>query len=346
MVHMTNRMIPSPSGTRPREDVLAALATDLFDAVLEPAQWPAALSRLASELGCERVLLVRAEAARRVILATSDLDPAAVRRLAGRRLGVEEERLVVPPPLHREISLAGEVGLRLMIDRVQLESGGEELVELVGPCLARAWRLTDALVASQRHQTWSATLLERLPTGVLVLDPSGRVLQANEAARRRLAEQEEISVARGALRAEAAALQRMLAELLARSSRFDGRGAATETVFLRRPEPAGPLELLLVASPRFADGNPEAVAVALVFDPRDEAENPATVLARRFHLGYEETQVVSLLLHGRDVAAIAGTLDVPRTAIAACLANLYDQIGTTRQVELVKLLLARGGGTT
>ena len=107
--------------------------------------------------------------------------------------------------------------------------------------------------------------------------------------------------------------------------------------------------VLLVASALLARGGQGAwklavLAVALAFDPRREEENPAHVLARRFHLGYEETQVVSLLLHGRDIAAIAGTLDVPRTAIAACLANLYDQIGTTRQVELVKLLLARGGG--
>ena len=116
-------------------------------------------------------------------------------------------------------------------------------------------------------------------------------------------------------------------------------------MLLARAEPQGPLELLVVASPRFADGNPEAVAVGLIFDPREDGENPASVIARRFHLGFEEAQLVSLLLHGRDIPSIAGALDVPVAAVQAGLRSLYELVGTTRQVELVKLLLARGGGT-
>ena len=54
--------------------------------------------------------------------------------------------------------------------------------------------------------------------------------------------------------------------------------------------------------------------------------------------------MLALLLRGRDIAEIAAALDVPHDAIAACLRNLYEQVGTTRQVELVKLLLARAAG--
>jgi DNA-binding NarL/FixJ family response regulator len=101
--------------------------------------------------------------------------------------------------------------------------------------------------------------------------------------------------------------------------------------------------MLIVASPRFSDADPAAVGVALLFDPRREEENPAVVLARRYHLGFEESQVVALLLRGRDIPEIAAALDVPRDAVAACLKSLYQQVGTTRQVELVKLLLAQFG---
>lgn len=334
----------SPPGTSARDALVAAIAADLFDAVVEPAFWPPALSQVAAELGCERILLVRAEAARRVILATSDLDPAAVRRLAGRRLEDREARLIVPPVEHREVPLPPDAsGLRLLLDRVDVDAAGEELLAAIGPLIARAWRLTDALAASQRHQAWTVNLLERQATGILVLDAAARVLQANDSARRLLAEQSEVSVARGVVRAASAPLQRSLVELLARAARFDRRGVATETLLLPRAGDRSPLELLVVASPRFADANPEAVAVALVFDPRVEAENPATVLARRFRMSYEESQVVSLLLHGRDIPAIAAVLDAPASAVEVCLRNLYEQIGTTRQVELVKLLLSRGG---
>jgi PAS domain-containing protein len=320
------------------------LASELLDAAYEPALWPPALGRLASELGCERALLLRADGVRRVVLATSDLDPGAVRRLAGRRSDPEVERLLVLPPRHREYALAGDPTLRLLLDRAELVPAIEERLRRVGPLVVKAWRLTDALAASRRHQAWSSQVLERLATGVLVLDSAGRVLQANAAARRLLSSQGELAVERGQLRAAAVGLQRSLAELLARAARFEGRGVATESLLLPREAPWGPLEMMIVASPRFADADPSAVAVALIFDPRREEENPAVVLARRHHLSFEESQVLALLLRGRDIPEIAAALDVPQDAVGACLRNLYEQVGTTRQVELVKLLLARAAG--
>ncbi len=326
-----------------RLGIAVEIANELLEAALEPALWPPALARLAGELGCERLLLLRADGVRRIVLATSDLDPAAVRRLAGRRADPEAERLLVLPPRHRELPLGGDPSLRLLIDRGELAGAAGELLDRVGPLLVKAWKLTDALAASRRNQNWTAGVLERLATGVLVLDPAGRILQSNPAARRQLQTQAELSVERGQLRARSLGLQRSLAELLARASRFDGRGTATESILLAREAPAGPLEMLVVASPRFSDADPAAVGVALLFDPRREEENPAVVLARRYHLGFEESQVVALLLRGRDIPEIAAALDVPRDAVAACLKSLYQQVGTTRQVELVKLLLAQFG---
>lgn len=326
-----------------RLGIAVEIANELLEAALEPALWPPALARLADELGCERLLLLRADGVRRIVLATSDLDPAAVRRLAGRRADPEAERLLVLPPRHRELPLGGDPSLRLLIDRGELAGAAGELLDRVGPLLVKAWKLTDALAASRRNQNWTAGVLERLATGVLVLDPAGRILQSNPAARRQLQTQAELSVERGQLRARSLGLQRSLAELLARASRFDGRGTATESILLAREAPAGPLEMLVVASPRFSDADPAAVGVALLFDPRREEENPAVVLARRYHLGFEESQVVALLLRGRDIPEIAAALDVPRDAVAACLKSLYQQVGTTRQVELVKLLLAQFG---
>lgn len=326
-----------------RLEIAVEVANELLEAALEPALWPPALARLAGELGCERALLLRADGVRRIVLATSDLDPAAVRRLAGRRADPEAERLLVLPPRHRELPLEGDPSLRLLIDRGELARAAEELLGRVGPLLVKAWKLTDALAASRRNQSWTAGVLERLATGVLVLDPACRILQSNPAARRQLQTQGELTVERGQLRARSLGLQRSLAELLARASRFDGRGTATESILLAREAPAGPLEMLVVASPRFSDADPAAVGVALLFDPRREEENPAVVLARRYHLGFEESQVIALLLRGRDIPEIAAALDVPRDAVAACLKSLYQQVGTTRQVELVKLLLAQFG---
>lgn len=323
-----------------RLEFLLEWIREALEAAEEPILWPACLARLAGELGCRRILLLRADGIRRIVLATNDLDPASVRRLAGRRAAAGESPLVDVPPTFREVILGEDPGLRLLLDRASLEPGQEQLLDLLGPFLSRAWRLTDALAASRRFQTWSRNQLDELATGVLVLDSAGGVLLVNQAARRQIGSQRELRIDRGYLRAQSEVLQRTIAELLARATRFEGRGVETETMLLPRDAPWGPLEVLLVASPRFMDGDPSAVAVALLFDPRREEENPAVILSRRFHLGFEERQVLSLLLRGRDIPEIALTLDVPREAVQGCLRNLYEQIGTTRQVDLIRLLLA------
>ncbi len=320
---------------------IGSLMGELLDAVEEPILWPSFLARLATELGSQRVMLLRAEGVRRVVLATNELDPLEVRRLAGRRLAAGETPSVTLPPVYRELNLGGDPGLRLLVDRTALGSEAEQLLELLGPLIARAWRLTDALASSRRNLGLSRTVLDELPTGVLVLDSAGGVLFMNPAARRQLASQQELRIEQGYLRAQSQVLQRTISELLARATRFEGRGVETELMLLPREAPWGPVEMLLVASPRFLDSDPNAVGVALLFDPRREEENPTVILARRYHLGFEDRQVLSLLLRGRDIPEIALTLDVPRAAVEACLRNLYEHIGTTRQVELIKLLLSR-----
>lgn len=322
-------------------DPVAEIAAELMDAAWDPSLWPAVLSRLCREVGCDRALLVRAQGKRRVVLATSDLDPAAVRGLAGRRLAPAADRGITVPEEHCEISLAATEGdLRLMIDRREIEPARAAVLPAIAPLVARAWRLTDALASNRRQRSWTAAQLEGLATGILVLSTSGRVLESNDAAQRMLAEPTDVSIASGVLRASSESLQRALGELLSRAARVERRGAVTASLLL--PRASGPLELLIVGSSRFADGNPEAVAIAMAFEPGKTDEDPAQVLGGRYRLCFEETQVVSLLLHGYDIPGVAAELKVKRAAVEACLRSLYEQMGTSRQVELVKVLLARG----
>lgn len=317
----------------------ADLADALLQAIEEPGLWPVALSRLAELGDFDQVMLLRAEGGKRAVLATNRLDPQAIRRLAGRRSDLDET-LPVCPPRHCEVMLPGEGRLSLLVDQDELSPGTADWLGRMAPLIARAWRLTDLLAANERSQTWSAAVLDRQATGVLVLAADGAVLQANAAARVRLAEQEALRIAGGRLGASAPSLARTLAALCATEFRNDERRVAAETLHVPRTG-AQSLEVLLIASPRFADAEPRATAVALLFDPTDASENPAMVLASRFGLSFEETQVIDQLLHGRSIPEIAAALGVTREVIAACLRGLYEQVGTTRQVELVKVLLAR-----
>ncbi|MEO7975443.1 MAG: hypothetical protein ABIU84_17825 [Thermoanaerobaculia bacterium] len=324
--------------SQPTADELLDVVGDLLVAVQEPGLWPAALSRLAGVLGCQQVMLLRGDGPRRAVLATNNLDPGAIRRLAGRRSDLDATWPVCPPE-YREFSLPGEGRLSLLLDRAELDADAYMLVERMAPLLARAWRLTDAMAAAERRQSWSARVFEPIATGILVLGRDGQVLQTNPAARAKLVSQSELRIEAGRLRGASLGLDRSLAALLSNDSQFDERRVATESMRISRGGD-GALEVLMIASPRFADALPTAAAVVLLYDPRIDAEDPAVTLAARYDLSFEQAQVVAHLLRGRSIPEVATELGVPTPVISSCLGGIYQQVGTTRQVELVMLLLA------
>lgn len=327
-----------PRASLPSAEELLEVLGDLLIAVQEPGLWPAALSRIADCLGCQQVMILRGDGNRRAVLATNSLDPTAIRRLAGRRSDPDATWPACPPQ-HREFSLPGEGHLSLLIDREDLDAETFVLIERMAPLLGRAWRLTDALAASERRQSWGPRVLEPLATGILILGREGIVLQSNASANRQLATQSELRIEDGRLRGGGQALDRSLAALLTADARFDERRVATESILISRGGESS-LEALVVASPLFADALPASIAVVLLFDPREDAENPAVALAARHDLSFEQTQVVGHLLRGQSIPETAARLGVPTDVISSCLGGIYRQVGTTRQVELIKLLLS------
>ena len=321
-----------------RQDEIFDLAGDLLRAAAEPGHWPQALVRLARILRCQQTMLLRGEGGRRSILATNDLDPDEIRTLAGRR-GDPDATWPACPPEHREFVLPGEGKLALLVDRIPFDHQTLALVERLGPLLAEAWRLTDLLAASERRQSWGSRSLEPLATGIVILARDGLVLQSNAAAQRLLASSRELRLEGRRLRSSNVGLERSLARLLTAEIRPEEKRVATESIQLPRSG-EGALEVLVVVSPRCADSMPSAVAVALVFDPSKDSENPAVALAARYDLSFEQTQVVGHLLRGRSIPEVARALDVPQEVVTSCLGSVYALVGTTRQVELVKLLLA------
>ena len=252
----------------------------------------------------------------------------SVKKRAGRGTSLLFLFLLSLLPLHAQTSPK----------RVPFDHRTLAFVERLAPLLASAWRLTDLFAASERRQAWGSRSIEPLPTGVVVLARDGLVLQSNSAARRLLDTQRGLQFDGHRLHSENASLERSLARLLTAEIRPEEKRVATESILLPRTT-GGALEVLVVVSPRFADALPSAAAVALVFDPSHDAENPAVVLAVRHNLSFEQTQVVGLLLRGRNIPEIADQLEVPVEVITSCLGSVYSQLGTTRQVELVKLLL-------
>lgn len=83
--------------------------------------------------------------------------------------------------------------------------------------------------------------------------------------------------------------------------------------------------------------------------PADDAGADAATLAACYGLTPAETRIAMALVEGRQLAQIATSFDVSRTTVAFHMRNIFQKTRTSRQAELVALLLRRqaaSGGPT
>jgi DNA-binding CsgD family transcriptional regulator len=218
------------------------------------------------------------------------------------------------------------------------------LVRTLIPHVARALVIHEQLVESDTRTRAFDQLLERLTTGALLVEQSGRVVFANGSARSMLAESDGLSVDRGVLRAARARDTNILMNMIGGAAETTvGRSALSGGVLLLG-RPSGRRALQLIVSPLSArtDAFPEKRLGAIVFinDPERVPEADTTVLRRAHGLSRAEAEVARLLLQDRTVQEIGEALSISTNTVRFHLKQLFSKSGTRRQSELVRLLLA------
>jgi DNA-binding CsgD family transcriptional regulator/PAS domain-containing protein len=212
------------------------------------------------------------------------------------------------------------------------------LLERLVPHLDRAFEMTQTFLNVTRERLVLAEVMDRLPAGILLLDTSGRVVFSNHSADRILARGDGLGLVRDMLRAEDAdadaALQRCIAEVLAAPPGSKAGGMAivprsTAAV----PYPISVTQLLPGEPIRFA------VAAAIVNDPESSSE-PAAELIRSLHgLTPAEAELVGILARGHSLEAAAERRGVSIHTVRSQLKQVFQKTGTSRQGELLQLVL-------
>ena len=186
--------------------------------------------------------------------------------------------------------------------------------------------------------------LDRISTGVLLLDADGRVLFANRAAEQIAGQDDGLRITRDGLAAalpeETAALRRLVAAA-ALTTNGNGSGAGGE-LLLSRPSMRRPLALAVSPLPRdgFLPGLPGVPAVAVfVADPEAAGESDAALLARLYGLTAAESRLTAALMMGGDLREVSDALGVSYHTARAQVKSVFSKTGTRRQAELVQLLL-------
>ena len=188
-----------------------------------------------------------------------------------------------------------------------------------------------------------AELLDNTRLGVMHLDRSGRIVEANGRARRLLKRADGIFEVDGSLRARSPADNERLELALAGGLPESHRTAVSSSTPVRRA--AGAPALMVHVHPVTAEremdlGLRNVSMVVLVADPSSRPDVDVELVAKALGLTPSESQVATLLAQGKTVRSIASLTGRRENAVHFLLKQGYRKLGISRQTDLVRLVLS------
>lgn len=207
----------------------------------------------------------------------------------------------------------------------------------------QALEVQGRLLEAETRQVASLDALDRLGYGVLFVERDGRVAHANRRGEGVLALDDGLCSVAGRLAAQRPSESRRLAKLIDSAAR-----SATDP--LRKPggttavsRPSGKRPLIVQVCPLATRSKPvlgaHGPAVVFVTDPEDERLIPERHLRSVFGLTPREASVASLLAAGHSLAEIGEELGISVSTVRFYLKQVFSKTDTSRQGELVSLVL-------
>jgi DNA-binding CsgD family transcriptional regulator len=197
------------------------------------------------------------------------------------------------------------------------------------------------LAASRNPSARVQSTLNSLAVGVILLSPKGQVVTMNRAAERLLAESGGLQASREGLLAEraeeSARLKQLVAEATAASA---GAGLEPAGVLTVSRGNHSPLQLLVFPVRGFDLDERHPVRAIVVAGDSAQRVGPAhDTLRVLFGLTPAECRLATLLADGHSPTAMTEMGGVSRNTLKSQLSSIYGKTGTSRQAQLVRLLL-------
>jgi DNA-binding CsgD family transcriptional regulator len=215
------------------------------------------------------------------------------------------------------------------------------------PHLRRAFEVHRTLQGVKSVQLALAEAIDRLPTGLLLLDARRRVVVQNRGAERILAANDGFRIDRHGPSAddarENATLQKLIADAI------DARGGqplrAAGFVAVSRPSHQRSYAVMvtpLLAAPGKGGMN-DAVVAIFVADPSARLFAGPEVLTELYQLTHSEAELVRLLASGLSLEEAADKRGVSLNTARSHLKHVFAKTETSRQGELVRLIVSGVG---
>jgi DNA-binding CsgD family transcriptional regulator len=249
----------------------------------------------------------------------------------------------MPVWLHKKAHKAVALGMQGSLKRGAFGAQDIGMLRRFLPHLARALEIRDRLEGAEIRASNFARVLETTTFGVLILDASCRVIEANSVAAALLLEKSGLYRERdGTLKIIGCNDDRTMRRMLS------GEVPACDAdALLHIPREAKlPLSVLAVPIPRvnttsWLSGDP--AWMLLVFDPERRLVLSRQVIMKDLALSDREAHVVSLLAAGLNINQIAGRLHVSVNTVRTQLHTAFQKAGCHSQADLTRRVLLGPG---
>jgi DNA-binding CsgD family transcriptional regulator/PAS domain-containing protein len=214
------------------------------------------------------------------------------------------------------------------------------------PHLRRAVQIQVTVQRAQRVRVALAEAIDRLPTGVLLLDSKRRVVVQNRGAERILAADDGFRIDRHGPSAddarENATLQRLIADSMEARAGQEMRSAG----FVAISRPSGKRSYAVMVTPLLdapKSAMSDAVVALFVADPSARFFAGPEALSELYQLTHSEAELVRLLASGLSLEEAADKRGVSLNTARSHLKHVFAKTDTSRQGELVRLIMSGVG---
>ena len=232
------------------------------------------------------------------------------------------------------------------------EEFGERATALLAvllPHVRRALQIHRRLVTAEEHRAALTDVIDRLDTGVVLVDAALKPVLINRAARELLGQCDGLVIAAGELRARTPEPTRRLRDALASAA------AVTAGLSMERPgaalcigRPSGRRAYQLLVTPLdrandWAEIPGRAVAIVFITDPERVAQSPDGILRQLYGFTPAEARIAAALAAGKTVNEIAAIRGLTRETVRWYVKSVLSKASVSTQAQLVRLVLSAGG---
>ena len=215
------------------------------------------------------------------------------------------------------------------------------------PHLRRAFEVHRTMQGVKSVQLALAEAIDRLPTGLVLLDAKRRVVVQNKGAERILAANDGFRIDRHGPSADDARENATFQKLIADAIDARGGQELRAAGFVAVSRPSGERSYAVMVTPLLAapgkGGMSDAVVAIFVADPSARIFAGPEALTELYQLTHSEAELVRLLASGLSLEEAADKRGVSLNTARSHLKHVFAKTDTSRQGELVRLIVSGVG---